>query len=240
MPRLYEQVLHLMNKMNLPPPFRQPPSSSPINFPYLLKRSKQKLKAKKDEKLSSDESEISSSPSPPRSNLRSPLSSSSIDLSIKKFKLEKEFNNINNDLNNDLINDNKKELGKRKRDDIKKNKKQINIILNKPSDKNNNLGKEVEINNEDEDNYSKRIKLTDIKIDNNNNNDNNNDNDNIDDKKDEKMNINIDNNNNEDNNNNIGVNENLEIKSNEEKLKFDENIFDFEHRLSIDGFFLSF
>ncbi|SAM08331.1 hypothetical protein [Absidia glauca] len=47
-PRLYTQVLHLMNKMNLPPPFGLP---SPAATPSLLKR-------KRDELLASDESEI--------------------------------------------------------------------------------------------------------------------------------------------------------------------------------------
>ncbi|KAI8337916.1 hypothetical protein BC941DRAFT_424051 [Chlamydoabsidia padenii] len=49
-PRLYTQVLHLMNKMNLPPPFGP---TSQASIPSLLKR-------KRDELLASDESEIES------------------------------------------------------------------------------------------------------------------------------------------------------------------------------------
>ncbi|ORZ15153.1 hypothetical protein BCR42DRAFT_416515 [Absidia repens] len=49
-PRLYTQVLHLMNKMNLPPPFDPAPSTQ-MSTPSLLKR-------KKDDMLASDESEI--------------------------------------------------------------------------------------------------------------------------------------------------------------------------------------
>ncbi|CAO3627536.1 unnamed protein product [Cunninghamella blakesleeana] len=49
-PKLYNQVLHLMNKMNLPPPFGpQEPSSVPNT-----------LKRKHDDLLASDESEIES------------------------------------------------------------------------------------------------------------------------------------------------------------------------------------
>jgi len=59
-PKLYTQVLHLMNKMNLPPPFR-PSSATPLSIDYqsIRNKVKKKEKAKHDDLLSSDESEIS-------------------------------------------------------------------------------------------------------------------------------------------------------------------------------------
>ncbi|CAG8642054.1 755_t:CDS:2, partial [Paraglomus occultum] len=58
-PRLYTQVLHLMNKMNLPPPFGPVYENS---VPELLHEQilKKRKKRKRDELLSSDESEMSS------------------------------------------------------------------------------------------------------------------------------------------------------------------------------------
>ena len=59
-PKLYVQVLHLMNKMNLPPPFRSPPSSAlTIDYPSLKKKLRKKIRAANDDQLSSDESELS-------------------------------------------------------------------------------------------------------------------------------------------------------------------------------------
>ncbi|RHZ64123.1 hypothetical protein Glove_326g137 [Diversispora epigaea] len=60
-PKLYTQVLHLMNKMNLPPPFGP---VVPESIPSLLKQDDEKevnkKRRKKDELLSEDESEIDS------------------------------------------------------------------------------------------------------------------------------------------------------------------------------------
>ena len=66
-PAFYTQVLHLMNKMNLPPPFR-PSHTVPITIDFALikKGLKDKTKAAKDELLASDESEISGDEAEPR------------------------------------------------------------------------------------------------------------------------------------------------------------------------------
>ncbi|CAG8591969.1 9264_t:CDS:2 [Ambispora leptoticha] len=64
-PNLYTQVLHLMNKMNLPPPFTavMPESIPPLlkdQFPELQGDGSNKKRKKRDELLASDESEIES------------------------------------------------------------------------------------------------------------------------------------------------------------------------------------
>lgn len=60
-PKLYTQVLHLMNKMNLPPPFGPAPTPvSAISVPEQLGLEVDISKRKKDDLLSSDESELDS------------------------------------------------------------------------------------------------------------------------------------------------------------------------------------
>jgi len=61
-PKLYTQVIHLMNKMNLPPPFGEATSMTPMlyNYFYKNKSNNKKKRKKRDKLLSSDESEIES------------------------------------------------------------------------------------------------------------------------------------------------------------------------------------
>ncbi|OUM70129.1 hypothetical protein PIROE2DRAFT_1813 [Piromyces sp. E2] len=54
-PKLYVQVIHLMNKMNLPPPFGEATTMTPMNKTEELRKRK-----KRDALLSSDESELES------------------------------------------------------------------------------------------------------------------------------------------------------------------------------------
>ena len=59
-PKFYTQVLHLMNKMNLPPPFKGS-IHIPLTVDYekIKQKLNKKLKSEKDELLSSSESELS-------------------------------------------------------------------------------------------------------------------------------------------------------------------------------------
>jgi len=60
-PKLYTQVIHLMNKMNLPPPFGEATTMTPMLYNYFYKDKIETRKRKKnDELLSSDESELES------------------------------------------------------------------------------------------------------------------------------------------------------------------------------------
>jgi len=60
-PKLYVQVIHLMNKMNLPPPFGEATTMTPMLYNYFYKnKTETKKRKKRDELLSSDESELES------------------------------------------------------------------------------------------------------------------------------------------------------------------------------------
>lgn len=60
-PKLYTQVIHLMNKMNLPPPFGEATTMTPMLYNYFYKNKNESKKRKnRDELLSSDESELES------------------------------------------------------------------------------------------------------------------------------------------------------------------------------------
>eukprot|EP00833_Pecoramyces_ruminatium_P016440 jgi/Orpsp1_1/1190472/evm.model.d7180000079232.1 len=61
-PKLYTQVIHLMNKMNLPPPFGEATSMTPMLYNYFYKKNNdsKKKRKKRDALLSSDESELES------------------------------------------------------------------------------------------------------------------------------------------------------------------------------------
>ncbi|ORX41981.1 hypothetical protein BCR36DRAFT_587560 [Piromyces finnis] len=61
-PKLYIQVIHLMNKMNLPPPFGEATNMTPMLYNYFYKNKTEELKKRKKREtlLSSDESELES------------------------------------------------------------------------------------------------------------------------------------------------------------------------------------